>query len=163
MLRIMTVSRARFINSCIYLSLVSIHRVGKRSKISMLRIMAAPGDRERSRLSVVAQNWTRANYEFTIPGGAFVPPPQVRLIYTYVHIYTYIFLCNLCSYNYFEMLNIIVDIFVYIKLLWHIAILTWMLDYNSPKSQAKVVLGIQPSMFYCDQKMTAWNDLVISF
>lgn len=43
------------------------------------RIMAAPGDRERSRLSVVAQNWTRANYEFTIPGGAFVPPPQVSV------------------------------------------------------------------------------------
>jgi len=43
------------------------------------RIMAAPGDRARSRLSVVAQNWARVNYEFMLPGGAFVPPPQVAV------------------------------------------------------------------------------------
>jgi len=43
------------------------------------RIIAAPGDPERCRLSVVCQNWARANYEFLIPGGAFVPPPKVEV------------------------------------------------------------------------------------
>merc|ERR1719391_1948530 len=43
------------------------------------RLIAAPGDAERSRLSVMAQNWCRVNYEFLIPGGAFVPPPKVEV------------------------------------------------------------------------------------
>ena len=40
-------------------------------------MIAAPNDPERCRLTVMVQNYTRANYEFMIPGGAFVPPPKV--------------------------------------------------------------------------------------
>ena len=43
-------------------------------------MIAAPGDPERSRLSVVCQNWARVNYEFMIPAGAFVPAPEACLI-----------------------------------------------------------------------------------
>ncbi|XP_023326645.1 dimethyladenosine transferase 1, mitochondrial [Eurytemora carolleeae] len=43
------------------------------------RMIAAPGDPERSRLSVVCQNWARVNYEFMIPAGAFVPAPEVQV------------------------------------------------------------------------------------
>jgi dimethyladenosine transferase 1 len=43
------------------------------------RIIAAPGDPERCRLSVVCQNWARVNYEFMIPAGAFTPAPKVEV------------------------------------------------------------------------------------
>ena len=43
-------------------------------------MIAAPGDPERSRLSVVCQNWARVNYEFMIPAGAFVPAPEACLL-----------------------------------------------------------------------------------
>jgi len=43
------------------------------------RLIAPPGDSERCRLSVMCQNWARANYEFMIPGGAFVPAPEVEV------------------------------------------------------------------------------------
>ena len=32
---------------------------------------------ERCRLSVIAQNWADVHYSFQLPGGAFVPPPEV--------------------------------------------------------------------------------------
>jgi len=41
------------------------------------RIIAPPNDPQRSRLSIVCQNWARCEYEFIIPGGAFVPKPEV--------------------------------------------------------------------------------------
>jgi len=44
-----------------------------------LRMAAPPGDPERSRLSVVVQNWTEVDYIFNLPGGAFVPPPEVQV------------------------------------------------------------------------------------
>lgn len=43
------------------------------------RMIAAPGDKERSRLSIFCQNWARINYDFTIPGGAFMPSPDVNV------------------------------------------------------------------------------------
>ena len=43
------------------------------------RIIAPPWDSERSRLSVICQNYARCEYEFTIPSGAFVPEPKVSL------------------------------------------------------------------------------------
>jgi len=42
-----------------------------------VRMMAPPTNNERSRLSVMCQNWAQVKYEFTIPGGAFVPKPEV--------------------------------------------------------------------------------------
>lgn len=42
-----------------------------------LRMVAPPNDRERCRLSVVCQNWAQVDYAFQLPGGAFVPAPQV--------------------------------------------------------------------------------------
>ena len=42
-----------------------------------LRMVAPPGDFNRCRLSVVVQNWTNPEYMYTLPGGAFVPPPEV--------------------------------------------------------------------------------------
>ena len=44
-----------------------------------LRMAAPPGDLERSRLSVVTQNYTEVDYIFNLPGGAFVPPPEVEV------------------------------------------------------------------------------------
>ena len=44
-----------------------------------LRMVAPPGDPERSRLSVVCQNWAEVNYAYNLPGGAFVPPPEVQV------------------------------------------------------------------------------------
>lgn len=44
-----------------------------------LRMVAPPGDPERSRLSVVCQNWAHVNYAYNLPGGAFVPPPEVQV------------------------------------------------------------------------------------
>ena len=42
--------------------------------------MAAPhGDPERSRLSVITQNYAEIDYVYNLPGGAFVPPPQVQV------------------------------------------------------------------------------------
>jgi len=41
------------------------------------RIIAPPNDLQRSRLSIVCQNWARCEYEFIIPGGAFLPKPEV--------------------------------------------------------------------------------------
>jgi len=43
------------------------------------RIIAPPTDPERSRLSVICQNYARCEYEFMIPSGAFVPEPQVQV------------------------------------------------------------------------------------
>ena len=43
------------------------------------RMVAPPGDKRRSRLSVMCQNWARVNYNFTIPGAAFVPKPEVNV------------------------------------------------------------------------------------
>lgn len=44
-----------------------------------LRMAAPPGDPERSRLSVVTQNWAEVDYIYNLPGGAFVPPPDVEV------------------------------------------------------------------------------------
>jgi len=41
------------------------------------RLSAPPGHPARSRLSVVAQNWTAVHHNFNIPGQAFVPAPEV--------------------------------------------------------------------------------------
>jgi len=43
------------------------------------RMIAPPWDTERSRLSVICQNYARCEVEFTIPRGAFVPEPQVEV------------------------------------------------------------------------------------
>lgn len=43
------------------------------------RMAAPPGDPERSRLSVVSQNWAEVDYIYNLPGGAFVPPPDVQV------------------------------------------------------------------------------------
>lgn len=43
------------------------------------RMIAPPGDKERSRLSVICQNWADVEYNFTIPSGAFVPKPDVNV------------------------------------------------------------------------------------
>jgi dimethyladenosine transferase 1 len=43
------------------------------------RIIAPPKDPERSRLSVICQNYARCEYEFMIPSGAFVPEPKVQV------------------------------------------------------------------------------------
>lgn len=44
---------------------------------SCFRMVAPPGDRERSRISVMCQNYTQVRLEYVLPGGAFVPPPKV--------------------------------------------------------------------------------------
>eukprot|EP00090_Calanus_glacialis_P003474 TRINITY_DN12570_c0_g1_i3.p1 TRINITY_DN12570_c0_g1~~TRINITY_DN12570_c0_g1_i3.p1 ORF type:complete len:356 (-),score=119.76 TRINITY_DN12570_c0_g1_i3:115-1182(-) len=41
------------------------------------RMSAPPGHTSRSRLSVMCQNWARVHQNFTIPGGAFLPKPDV--------------------------------------------------------------------------------------
>lgn len=41
------------------------------------RMIAAPGQSCRSRLSVMCQNWASVRHQFTIPGAAFVPKPEV--------------------------------------------------------------------------------------
>ena len=41
------------------------------------RMIASYGDSERSRLSVICQNWARIEYNTMIPSGAFIPPPKV--------------------------------------------------------------------------------------
>lgn len=41
------------------------------------RLVAPPGSHHRSRLSVMAQNWAMVRTNFTIPGAAFVPKPEV--------------------------------------------------------------------------------------
>jgi len=43
------------------------------------RMIAPPADKERSRLSVLCQNWADVEYNFTIPSGAFVPKPDVNV------------------------------------------------------------------------------------
>ena len=42
-------------------------------------MIAAPGDPERSRLSVVCQNYAQVRYKYTLKGSAFVPPPDVEV------------------------------------------------------------------------------------
>ncbi|XP_045106098.1 dimethyladenosine transferase 1, mitochondrial-like [Portunus trituberculatus] len=41
------------------------------------RMAAPPGHHQRSRLSLMCQNWCHVRHCFTIPGRAFVPPPDV--------------------------------------------------------------------------------------
>lgn len=41
------------------------------------RIIAAPMEKQRCRLSVMSQIWTRPTHRFIIPGCAFVPKPEV--------------------------------------------------------------------------------------
>lgn len=43
------------------------------------RMVAPPNNKQRSRLSVICQNWAHVNYDFMMPGGAFVPPPDVEV------------------------------------------------------------------------------------
>jgi len=42
-----------------------------------LRMVAPPDSPERCRLSVMVQNWANAEYSYNLPGGAFVPAPEV--------------------------------------------------------------------------------------
>lgn len=41
------------------------------------RLVAPASDKQRSRLSLMAQAWTNPTLEFLIPGSAFLPPPKV--------------------------------------------------------------------------------------
>jgi len=43
------------------------------------RMIAPPGDQERSRLSVVCQNYAQVRYKYTLDGSSFVPPPDVKV------------------------------------------------------------------------------------
>jgi len=43
------------------------------------RMAAPPGDPERSRLSTITQNWAEVDYIYNLPGGAFVPRPNVEV------------------------------------------------------------------------------------
>jgi len=43
------------------------------------RMIAPPGNTCRSRLSVMCQNWAKVQHNFVIPGGAFVPKPEVNV------------------------------------------------------------------------------------
>uniref|UniRef100_H2YRF1 rRNA adenine N(6)-methyltransferase n=1 Tax=Ciona savignyi TaxID=51511 RepID=H2YRF1_CIOSA len=43
------------------------------------RFVAPPGDAQRCRLSVSAQNFCDIDYKFIISGGSFVPPPKVEV------------------------------------------------------------------------------------
>jgi len=49
------------------------------------RMIASYGDSERSRLSVICQNWARIEYNTMIPSGAFIPPPKVQVGLVTVH------------------------------------------------------------------------------
>merc|ERR1712242_108663 len=44
-----------------------------------MRMCAPPKTPERCRLSIVVQNWAEVHYAYNLPGGAFVPPPQVEV------------------------------------------------------------------------------------
>jgi len=44
-----------------------------------LRMCAPPGDPQRCRLSAITQNYLEVDYLTTLPGGAFVPPPEVSV------------------------------------------------------------------------------------
>jgi len=44
-----------------------------------LRMCAPPGDPERCRLSAITQNYLQVDYLTTLPGGAFIPPPEVSV------------------------------------------------------------------------------------
>jgi len=44
-----------------------------------LRMVAPPNNPERCRLSVMVQNWANAEYAYNLPGGAFVPAPEVEV------------------------------------------------------------------------------------
>jgi len=44
-----------------------------------LRMCAPPGDPQRSRLSVITQNYLEVDQLMELPGGAFVPPPKVSV------------------------------------------------------------------------------------
>lgn len=43
------------------------------------RMAAGPGHAQRCRLSLMCQNWCHVKHCFTIPGRAFVPPPDVNV------------------------------------------------------------------------------------
>ncbi|CAB4064214.1 TFB1M [Lepeophtheirus salmonis] len=43
------------------------------------RLIAPPGDKHRCRLSVMAQNYAKIDYKYTLPGAAFVPTPEVNV------------------------------------------------------------------------------------
>lgn len=43
------------------------------------RMVAPPNHAQRCRLSLMCQNWCHVKHCFTIPGHAFVPPPDVRV------------------------------------------------------------------------------------
>ena len=43
------------------------------------RLIAPTGATERSRLSVMAQNYATVKYLYTLKGGAFVPKPKVGI------------------------------------------------------------------------------------
>lgn len=43
------------------------------------RMCAIPGDPQRCRLSAITQNYLSVDYLTTLPGGAFVPPPEVSV------------------------------------------------------------------------------------
>jgi len=44
-----------------------------------LRMVAPPNNPERCRLSVMVQNWANVEYAYNLPGGSFVPPPEVEV------------------------------------------------------------------------------------
>lgn len=58
--------------------------VGGRTRLTLTyqlevgqRMAACPGHPQRCRLSLMCQNWCHVKHCFTIPGRAFVPPPEV--------------------------------------------------------------------------------------
>jgi len=57
-----------------------------------LRMCAPPGDPQRCRLSAITQNYLEVDYLTTLPGGAFVPPPEVSvgLIKVVPHVTPYV-------------------------------------------------------------------------
>ena len=44
-----------------------------------LRMCAPPDDPQRSRLSVITQNYLDVKHLTVLPGGSFVPPPDVEV------------------------------------------------------------------------------------
>jgi len=43
------------------------------------RMIAPPGATERSRLSIIAQNWTDTRYVYSLSGQAFIPRTNVDI------------------------------------------------------------------------------------
>lgn len=66
---------------------ISLHRnawVDSRTRLTLTyqlevaqRMAAPPGHAQRCRLSLMCQNWCHVKHRFTIPGRAFMPPPDV--------------------------------------------------------------------------------------